>query len=293
MLRETASSGDTRFMRAMMKWMRAGSWVFTGMIVVGTTQMQAQQQVMPTAKDVVAQMLENEKAAISKRGMYEYVSLEKSERTGGHLWMEHVVETPEGRIRFLMQEDGKPLPPEREAQERGRLADILAHESEFEAKERSQKNDEESARKMMSILPKAFLLENMREEGPYWHIDLRPDPNYSPDGMTEKVAHAMSGYVLIDRKELRIRHLEGHLPTDLSIGFGILATVHAGTHFVTERSEVGDEWRTTHVVSVINGRIIFFKTLNKNQDMVRQQFHKLEKPLTLKEAVALAETEPR
>ena len=117
--------------------------------------------------------------------------------------------------------------------------------------------------------------------------------NYSPDGMQEKVAHAMSGYLLVNQKELRLRHLEGNLPQDLSIGFGILATVHAGTHFVTERSEVGDEWRTTHVVSVLNGRVIFFKTLSKNQDMVRQQFHKLEKPLTLKEAVALAESAPQ
>jgi hypothetical protein len=269
--------------------MKCGSWVGVGLLL-GVLPTQAQ---TPAAKDVVATMLENEKEAIAKRGMYEYVSLERSERTGGHLWMEHVVETQLGRIRYLVQEDGKPLPPEREAQERGRLADILAHQAEFEAKESAQKSDEESARKMLSILQKAFLLENMRAEGPYWHIDLKPDPNYSPDGMQERVAHAMSGYLLIDQKELRLRRLEGSLPQDLSIGFGILATVHAGTHFVTERNEVGDEWRTTHVVSVLNGRIIFFKTLSKNQDMVRQQFHKLEKPLTLTEAVALAETVPR
>jgi len=275
----------------MMKWMKAGSWVLTGLLaVVGTGYLPGQ---TPAANDVVAKMLENEKQAITKRGMFDYVSLERSERTGGHLWMEHVVETPMGRIRYLMQEDGKPLPPERETQERGRLADILAHQSEFEAHESAQKSDEESARKMMSILQKAFIMENMRAEGPYWRIDLRPDPNYSPEGMQERVAHAMSGYLLIDQREMRLHHLEGHLPQDLNIGFGILATVHAGTHFVTERAEVGDEWRTTHVQSVLNGRIIFFKTLSKNQDMVRQQFHKLAKPLSLTEAVALAESTPR
>lgn len=271
--------------------MMCARWAVAGMMLAAVGTMQA--QGMPAPKDLVQKMLENERTALVKRGMYEYVSLERSERTGGHLWTEHVVETPMGRIRFLMQEDGKPLSPEREAQERGRLADILAHESEFEAKEHAQKSDEESARQMMSMLPKAFLMENMHAEGPYWHIDLRPDPNYSPENMTERVAHGMSGYLLIDQKQLRLRHLEGHLPQDLNIGFGILATVHAGSHFVTERSSVGDEWRTTHVVSVLNGRVIFFKTLSKNQDMVRQQFHKLEKPLTLKEAVALAETAPR
>jgi hypothetical protein len=281
-------------MRAMKKCVKAVLWALAGtMGMAGTVYLQAQGTVEPTAKDVVAQMLTNENAAIKRRGLYEYVSLERSERTGGHLWTEHVVETPVGRIRYLMQEDGKPLPPEREAQERGRLADILTHESDFVAHESAQKSDEESARKMLSILEKAFLMENMRVEGPYWRIDLRPDPNYSPEGMQERVAHAMNGYLLIDRKELRLHHLEGQLPQDLNIGFGILATVHAGTHFVTERNEFGDEWRTTHVVSVLNGRIIFFKTLSKNQDMVRQQFHKLDKPLTLKEAVALAETTPR
>jgi hypothetical protein len=269
----------------MKKWMTSGVCVLT---LVGTARAQ-----MPAAKDVVAKMLENEKAAMAKRGMYEYVSLERSERTGGRLWTEHVVETPMGRIRYLMQEDGKPLTAEREAQERGRLAEILAHPDAYEAHEHAQKDDEEKARQMMSVLQKAFLLENMRAEGPDWRIDMRPDPNYSPDGMQEKVMHAMTGYLLINQKQVRLQHLEGHLPQDLSIGFGILATVHAGTHFVMERSEVGDEWRTSHVVSVLNGRIIFFKTLSKNQDMVRQQFHVLEKPLTLKEAVALAETAPR
>jgi hypothetical protein len=278
----------------MKMWMMAVRWAVPAlMAVVGTVHVQAQATVSPTARDVIAQMLENEKEAMTRRGMYDYIALERSERTGGHLWMEHVVETPQGRIRFLMQEDGKPLPPEREAQERGRLADILAHQGEFEAKEHAQKNDEEKARQMMSILQKAFIMENMRAEGPDWHIDLRPDPNYSPDGMQEKVMHAMSGYILVNQKELRIHRLEGQLPQDVSIGFGILATVHAGSHFVTERSEVGDDWRTSHVVSVLNGRIIFFKTLSKNQDMVRQQFHLLEKPLSLTEAVALAESVPR
>src|SRR3984957_15406801 len=247
----------------MKMWMMAVRWAVPALLaVVGTVHVQAQATVSPTAKDVVAQMLQNEKEAMTRRGMYEYVALERSERTGGHLWMGHVVETPRGGIRFLMQEDGKPLPPEREAQERGRLADILAHQSEFEAKEHAQKDDEEKARQMMSILQKAFIMENMHAEGPDWHIDLRPDPNYSPNGMQEKVMHAMSGYILINQKELRIHRLEGQLPQDVSIGFGILATVHAGSHFLTERSEVEDDWRTSHVVSVVNGRIIFFKTLS-------------------------------
>jgi hypothetical protein len=278
-------------MRVMTKWGQAG---VCGLVaLMGTVQLHAQATTGPTAKDLVAQMVAHEKDSMTHRGMYDYVSLERSERTDGHLWMEHVVETSKGRIRYLMQEDGKLLPPEREAQERGRLADILAHQAEYEAHEHAQKDDEEKARQMLELLPKAFLLENMRTEGLDWRIDVRPDPAYSPSGMQETVLHGISGYMLINQKELRLHRLEGKLSQDVSIGFGILATVHAGSHFLTERSPAGDEWRTAHVVSVVNGKIIFFKTLSKNQDMVRQQFHKLEKPLTLQEAVALAESAPQ
>ena len=67
-------------------------------------------------------LLSNEQGASAHRGRYEYRNEERSDRTGGHLWLEKVVETPEGRVRMLLAEDGHPLSPERVGAERGRLA---------------------------------------------------------------------------------------------------------------------------------------------------------------------------
>ena len=47
------------------------------------------QIVPPTV--LVATLLEHERAATEHRGLYMYLSKERSERTGGHEWIEKVV----------------------------------------------------------------------------------------------------------------------------------------------------------------------------------------------------------
>lgn len=78
------------------------------------------------ARQIVATTLSNEDFALQHPNRYAYISEERSDRTGGHLWREKVVETGAGKVRMLLEEDGKPLSPEREAAERGRLAQIVS-----------------------------------------------------------------------------------------------------------------------------------------------------------------------
>jgi len=249
-------------------------------------------QTPPTTADVVKTMIAREVDASAHKRLFDYLSVERSERTGGKLWTEHVVETPVGRVRYLMAEDGKPLTPERDAQERGRLANDIANPAAFEAREKAQKDDEAHARQMLELLPKAFLLGDLREAGADWRIDFKPDPAYSPSGIEEKVLHGMSGFLLIDRKDLRMHSIEGHMEKDVTIGFGLLATVHAGSSFSSLKAPYQGQWRTTHVLSDIRGKAALFKSIARNQDVTRSQFHRLDTPLSLAQAVALAEQPP-
>ena len=248
--------------------------------------------VAQDAKDIVNTMLGRERDAAAHKQLYEYMSFERSDRTGGRLWTEHVVETSVGRVRFLMQEDGKPLSPDRAAQERQRLAAIVANPDAFAASEKAQKDDELHARQMLELLPKGFILENLHPQGSDWRIDFRPDPNYSASGIEEKVLHGMSGYLLIDQKDIRLHYVEGRLPQDVSIGFGLLATLHAGSHFETTKTPIQGQWRTVKVISDVRGKAALFKSIAKNQDVARTQFHRLDQPLSLQQAVALAEEPP-
>lgn len=240
-----------------------------------------------TARQVVDAMVAQEGIAEKSPRMFLYVSEERSERTGGHLWTERVAETQVGKIRMLIAEDGQALTGDRATAERARLNGIAEHPESFEKSAATLKNDEKHAREMLSMLPKAFLLEGMREDGGYLRIDFRPDPAYAPQSLEERVIHGMSGSLLLDGKAMRLHRIEGRLPEDVSIGFGLVATIHAGSNFNTMRSRVdADEWKTVSLDTDISGRIIFLKTIGKKQHAIHRDFKPLPDTLSVPQAVA-------
>jgi hypothetical protein len=246
-------------------------------------------QSAPQAKELLQTMGMREDDARAHEPFDKYVSMERSERTGGAMWMENVVETAAGRVRFLVAVDGKGLSADRVGQERGRLAAILADPQAFESTEKAEKKDEAHARQLLELLPKAFALENVRAVGDDWRIDFRPDPAYSPSGLEEKVLHGMSGFLLVNQKQMRLHHVEGSMAQDVSIGFGLLATLHAGSHFSSTKEPFNGQWRTVRAVSDFRGRAALFKTIAKNQDVTRSMFQRLDGSPSLQQAVALAE----
>ena len=224
------------------------------------------------------------------RGHYSYMSEEKSDRTGGHTWVEKTVETQWGKVRFLVTEDGKPLDPQREGAERGRLAQIVNDPDGFKRTESARIDDEQHAKQMLALLPKAFLFDGPHPEGEVLKVYFRPNPAYQPQGMEEKVLHGMSGTVTIDAKVVRLRGIEGHMPNDVSLGFGLLATIKAGSNFATVREpEVVPDWKTLSVHTDINGKALFLKTIARSGDSKRWSYKKIPDDLPIQDAVAMAE----
>jgi len=242
-----------------------------------------------SALQIVTAMLFNEKAAAQHRDHYLYLSQERSDRTGGHLWTEKVVETDAGKVRFLIAEDGHPLPPDRVAEERGRLAAIVADPAAFARRSQTIRDDEAHAVQMLSLAGRAFLFSDARPEGAYLRVDFRPNPDYETQTIEERVLHAMSGTMLIDPQAMRLHHIEGRLPADVSIAFG-LATIHAGSNFATTRDRLGEpDWKTTLVDTAINGRIIFFRSVARNEHAEHSNFVRVPNNLTVVQAVAMVE----
>ncbi len=255
-----------------------------GLIVLGV---RVEAQSAP--KDLIVTMIRNETLAEQHRDHYVYLSKERSERTGGHLWTERVAETDAGKVRRLLAEDDRPLMPEREAAERARLADIAAHPDVFEKHEQALKNDERHAKQMLELLPKAFLFENVGMEGEFTRIRFRPDPAYVPQSIEERVLHGMTGSVLVD-PAIRLHEIEGRLSEDVTVGFGLIATIKAGSNFSTTRDRVaGNEWKTAVLDTDINGRAIFFKAIGKKDHAEHREFKAILHEITVPQAVALVE----
>ncbi len=267
----------------------ASALVFTALAAVPA----GAQQPNLTPQQLVQAMVANEDDEESHRDQYEFLAQERSERTGGHLWTEQVVETKQGRVRLLLAEDGKPLSPERAQLERAKLDVIVANPQAFLRQEQTQKKDEASAREMLDMLPRAFLFDNVRLADGVWKMDFHPNPAYTPTSLQERVLYGMSGWVAIDAHAQRLLHIEAQLPHDISIGFGLLATVRAGSRFTSDRRDVDGHWRTVHVLSDIRGKAALFKSVSRNSEVSRSEFVYQDNGITVVQAVALLEKDPK
>jgi hypothetical protein len=267
-----------------------GAVVLLGLLAAGAVRAQSADVVRSSdaARQIVDTMLTHEGDPAEHRLKYMYLSEERSERTGGHVWTERVVETAAGKVRLLLAEDGKPLSVERQAAEKAKLADIAAHPDAFQKREQAMKNDEQHAEQMLALLHKAFLFDEPRAEGSDLRIGFRPDPGYQPKTMEEKVLHAMSGAVLVDERTKQLHRIEGKIPSDVSLGYGLLGTIHAGSSFSTEHEmEQGGDWKDAVVNTAIEGKAMLFKEIGRNEHVVHSEFKRMSDNINVAEAVAL------
>jgi hypothetical protein len=242
------------------------------------------------AQGIVNTMLAHENDPAEHRNRYIYLSEERSDRTGGHLWRERVVETSLGKVRLLLAEDGNALSADRMAAEKEKLKEIVAHPEEFRRREQATKNDEEHAEQMLALLRKAFLFDDPRVDGGDLEIGFRPDPAYKTQSLEERVLHAMSGTVLVDRRTMQLHGIDGKMPTDVSVGFGLLGTVHAGSSFsTTHQMEPGGDWKDATVNTAIEGKAMLFKDIGKNQHVIHSEFRQLPSDISVAQAVELLE----
>ena len=268
--------------------MRVGLRVGAVLCVLATVALRAQSS--GGAKQVVDAMLVHENDPGEHRNKYMYVSEERSERTGGHLWKERVAETSLGKVRLLIAEDGQPLSAGRLAVEKARLEDIAAHPDAFQRREQAMKNDEQHAEQMLALLHKAFMFEAPREEGGDLRIVYRPDPAYQPQTLEERVLHAMAGEILVDERTKELHRIEGKVPQDVSLGYGLLGTIHAGSGFSTDHEmEPGNEWKPSVVDTSINGKAVFFKAIGRNEHAVHSGFTLLPNDMSLAQVVNMLE----
>jgi len=222
---------------------------------------------------------------------YMYLSEERSDRTSGHLWTERVAETSVGKVRLLVAEDGQTLNPGRAAAERARLADITAHPEAFQRREQAVKGDEQHAEQMLVLLQKGFLFEEPRVQGEDLQITFRPDPMYQPLSLEERVMHGMSGSILVDERTMELHRIEARLPADVSLGFGLLGTIRAGSSFsTTHEPEPGNEWKASAVDTEIDGKALFFKSIGKRESVVHRDFKLLQSDISLPQAVKMLES---
>jgi hypothetical protein len=106
--------------------------------------------------------------------------------------------------------------------------------------------------------------------------------------MSGRVLAAMSGTLVVDEREMRLKSLSGHLDKDVVFGWGLLGRINAGGTFQIIREEVGPgSWQITQTHVHISGHALFFKTIGDQEDEVTSDYHRTPAGVDLDKAAQM------
>jgi hypothetical protein len=148
--------------------------------------------------------------------------------------------------------------------------------------------DEQKLEKLMQLMPEAFLCDYDGVEGNLVRLKFRPNPNYYPPTYEARVAHGLAGTILIDSLQKRLAKLSGQLINRVEFGYGLLGHIDNGGTIEIGRVQVGpSQWKTALINIQLSGRLVFFKTISKQEYETRSNFRPVAGDLSLMEASQL------
>jgi hypothetical protein len=202
-----------------------------------------------------------------------------------------IVETKDGDVARLVAVNDGPLSAQDQQNEEARLESLLNDPSLQRHRKQREEGDAERAKKVMSALPAAFLYQFAgyvdTPQGPSYRLSFQPNPNFDPKDLEAQALKAMSGELWIDVAEQRVTRLEGKRLHDVDYGWSLLGKLDKGGTLLLEQANVGNhQWRTTHMVLVMNARVLF-KTIKLDSTLELSQFTPVAGGMSYQQAIQL------
>src|SRR5271157_278734 len=197
-------------------------------------------------------------------------------REGNQSLTEEQVETKTGPLYRVLALDGIPLTSDQRQQDEARIHRLLHDTSQQSKLKQQYDDDEQKLETLMRVMPEAFLYDYDGVDGSLVRLKFRPDPSYKPPNYEARVVHSLAGTVLID---------SGQLVDRVQFGYGVLGHIDNGGTIEIGRVQVGPlQWKTALLNIQLSGRLIFFKTISKQQYETRSDFRAVPDDLSLSEA---------
>jgi hypothetical protein len=234
-------------------------------------------------KELVADACYNERYQLEHETLW---SSEIQRRTGGHVYLEKQVETLDGPVRRLIAIDGNEPSPAERTRDDDRLRNLLQNPKAGLQLKKDREADLVKVSDLLRVIPEAFLFEDQGNQGNIEKLAFRPNPAYKPKSYEERVLHAMSGIILVDVEEKRLAQISATLIEPVDFGYGVLGRLKQGGSVSMTRVRLSPGiWKTSSYRIDINGRLIFFKTIGKQQDEIRSDFKPVGSNTSIAEAL--------
>jgi hypothetical protein len=199
-----------------------------------------------------------------------------------------VVETEHGAITRHIELNGRPAPAAVLAEDNENIQRFI-HDPRLQQKQRENgQHDDKSAIELLNLMPEAFVWTIESRTPDLITLSYKPNPSFDPTSMEARVMGSMTGMLTVTGQAHRIKTFKGRLMTDVTIGFGLLARIKAGSTFDIERKEVAPGyWQIAETHVHISGHALFFKTIGTQEDEVKSDFSLVPLGTTLEQAVGL------
>jgi hypothetical protein len=269
-----------------------GSWGLLGVLILaheaGYAQAQQLQPLIPPAQ-LVREVVYNELHDHDRHGYWRYwIDLQSQKENR----LEEQVETAEGPVTRLDQNNGHPLDAASRIAEESRLRSLLDSPEEQARYRQQYADDEGRIGRIVALLPEAFVYEYAGEENGCYRLRFHPDPNYPAHTIEARVFHAMSGELWVSQRYKRLARLDGRLEENVDFGLGILGRLYKGGWFRLQRTRVSPtDWKTERLEVHMSGRAIFFKTIARETTQIRGGFLPVPAGMNLAQGVFLLEHE--
>ena len=242
-----------------------------------------------SAQDLVRKVIARELEAEEKPARYIY----RLRREGpGGSWIRDIVDTRDGLVSRLVALNGQPLTAEERAQDDRRLEKLLANHEEQRKRQQRQKQDAEQTRRLLRVLPDAFLYDyDGAEPGPHGELlrlKFRRNPKFDPPSRETVIYKGMEGTMVVEPRDLRVVRIDASLVQDATLGWGLLARLNKGGRFTLEQSLLPDgNLVTTGMTLDFTGKAFLFKTIRIKQKQSISNFRPAPIGLSLAEGIEL------
>jgi hypothetical protein len=176
-------------------------------------------------------------------------------------------------IETLISKDGKPLSA-------GALKKEQDHATKEAVKYAAQpygqrEKDEVSVSRLLAITRFTNPRRIMESGRPVIAVDFTGDPHAKTHGRNEDAVKKVRGTVWIDEGAREVTRMHATFDEPMRIGFGLFATVNAGSNFSFEQALIHDEaWLPTRIDARFDGKAALFVGFHVELSMRFDQYRK-------------------
>jgi len=199
------------------------------------------------------------------------------------------VETSEGPIFRVLEDHHHPLDTDERKREDQRLQELVTRPGAMTRVQQDHMKDEERMKKVIEMLPEAFLYEYQGPStGDEVRLSFRPNPAFNPPTYEARIMHALGGTLIVNQRLKRMVDMQGRMLDRVDFGYGFLGYIEKGGTFEIKREQVGEtRWKTNLVEVHIQGRVLLFHNVTKDQREARTDFRPVPHDISLSAAKEL------